>query len=73
MQPDEIFASKLLGTSYIPVSLVSGATVCTCEVEVPLGHFYMHYDDDMSIWTISKHNSARWLPVDIHYVLREYC
>lgn len=49
MQPDKIFASKRLGTSYIPVSLVSGATVCTCGVEVPLGHFYMHYDGDLSI------------------------
>lgn len=22
---------------------------CTCEVELPLAHFYMHYDDDLSI------------------------
>lgn len=74
MQPDKIFASKLLGTSYSPVSLVSGATVFTCEVELPVSHFYMHYDDDdddddLSIWTISKHNSAHWLSIFIMYFL----
>jgi len=47
MQPDKIIASKLLGTSYSPVSLVYGATVCTCRVELPVSHFYMHYDDVM--------------------------
>jgi hypothetical protein len=46
MQPDKIFANTLLGTSYSPVSLVSGAAVFTCEVELPISHFYMHYDDD---------------------------
>lgn len=78
MQPDKIFANTLLGTSYSPVSLVSGAAVFTCEVELPISHFYMHYDDDddnddLSIWTISKHNSAHWLSIDIHHVLLEYC
>lgn len=74
MQPD-----KLLGKSYSPVSLVSGAAVFACVVESPVNHFYMHYDDedddndDLSIWTISKHSSAHWLSVDIHHVLFEYC
>jgi len=46
MQPDKIFASKLLGTYYSPVSIVSGATVFTYEVELSVSHFYMHHDDD---------------------------
>ena len=41
MHPD-----KLLCKSYSPVSLVSGATVFACVVELPFSHFYMHYDDD---------------------------
>jgi hypothetical protein len=53
--------------------LLSGATVFMCEVELPVSHFYMHYDDNLSIWTISKHSSAHWLSIDIHRVLLEYC
>jgi hypothetical protein len=73
MQPDKIFASKRLGTSYIPVSLESGATVrvkWNCHLPTFICTMMMICPFELSVNTVA---SARWLSVDIHYVLHEYC